>query len=180
MSTAAGLALGAQAPDFSLVDTDGRAVALPGEDRPPATVLVFTCNHCPYALAWQDRVDAAARDYGARGVRFEAINANDGERYPRDSYAAMQRRVAEESWSLPYLWDESQQVARACGARVTPDVFVLDADRRLRYRGAPDADSGDPSLAAVWLREALDDLLAGGEVRRPETQPRGCSIKWRR
>ena len=141
--------------------------------------MVFTCNHCPYALAWHDRLLDAARDYQPRGVRFLAVNPNDGSRYPADSYEAMQRRVAEEDWPLPYLHDAGQEVARTFGARTTPDVFVLDSDRRLRYRGAPDADYTDPSQRAGWLRDALEDVLAGREVRQAETEPVGCSVKWR-
>jgi hypothetical protein len=143
-------------------------------------VVVFTCNHCPYALAWHDRIAEVARDYGDRGVRVLAINANDPVRYPRDSYDAMQKRVAAEDWPMPYLHDESQDVARAYGAKTTPDVFVLDSERRLRYRGAPDADYDDPSQQAAWLREALDAVLAGAEPARTETKPVGCSIKWKR
>ena len=167
------LQIGDTAPDFSLPDTDGREHGPDG-----VTVVVFTCNHCPYALAWHDRIAQVARDY--RDVRFLAVNPNDGERYPADSYAAMQERVAREDWPLPYLHDESQEVARGFGARTTPDVFVLDGEGRLRDRGAPDPDHRDPSHAASWLREALDALLAGGEPARPETEPVGCSVKWKR
>jgi peroxiredoxin len=170
------LSVGDQAPDFSLPDTDGHQRALDGA---PATVVVFTCNHCPYALAWQGRLDDAARDYEARGVRFLAINSNDAERYPRDSYTAMQARVAREDWPMPYLHDASQEVAHAYGAKTTPDVFVLDSERRLRYRGAPDADYDDPSQRAAWLREALDAVLSGAQPERAETAPVGCSIKWK-
>jgi hypothetical protein len=148
-------------------------------DGARATVLVFTCNHCPYALAWHDRLADVARAYGDRGVRFAAINANDAERYPRDSYEAMQARVAAEDWPMPYLHDATQEIARAYGAKVTPDVFVLDAEGRLRYRGAPDGDYGDPGQRAAWLREALDAVLAGSEPARAETKPVGCSIKWK-
>jgi peroxiredoxin len=174
-----GISIGEPAPEFDLPDTDGRRHSLGNADGAPATVVVFTCNHCPYALAWHDRILAAARDYGDRGVRFLAVNPNDSERYPADSYEAMQRRVREEDWPLPYLHDESQEVARAYGAKTTPDVFVLDSERRLRYRGAPDADHSDPAENAAWLREALDDLLAGQEPRRAETKPVGCSVKWK-
>jgi peroxiredoxin len=170
------LSLGEVAPDFSLPDTDGNEQSPNGA---PATVVVFTCNHCPYALAWQDRLEAVARDYTAPGVRVLAINANDSDRYPRDSYEAMQARVASEAWPMPYLHDSSQEVARAYGAKTTPDVFVLDAERRLRYRGAPDADYDDESQRAEWLRAALDAVLAGGEPERAESEPVGCSIKWR-
>ncbi len=146
----------------------------------PPPCVVFTCNHCPYALAWHDRIMQAALDYAGRGVRFLAINSNDSDRYPRDSLEAMKRRVNDEQWPVPYLHDESQEVARAFGAKTTPDVFVLDADRRLRYRGAPDSDYDDPSQNAAWLREALDAVLAGHDPDPAETRPVGCSIKWRR
>ena len=170
------VSIGTRAPDFELPDTDG---ATHSPDSAPATVVVFTCNHCPYALAWQDRILDAARDYADRGVRFLAINSSDAERYPRDSYEAMKQRVASEHWPLPYLHDASQDVARAYGAQTTPDVFVLDAERRLRYRGAPDSDYDDPSQNAAWLRGALDDVLAGRAPSPAETEPIGCSIKWK-
>jgi peroxiredoxin len=166
-------AIGDRAPEFTLPDTGGQEHSLAG----PA-VVIFTCNHCPYALAWHDRIASAARDYG--DVHFYAINPNDAERYPRDSLEAMRERVEREDWPMPYLHDESQEVARAFGAKTTPDVFVLDAKGRLRYRGAPDPDYQNPSLNASWLREALDAVLAGTEVARPETDPIGCSVKWRR
>jgi peroxiredoxin len=177
--TANPLRVGDPAPDFELPDTEGRIHRLfVPEEEARAQVVIFTCNHCPYALAWHDRLGAAARDYAT--VRFVAINSNDAERYPADSYEAMQERVETEEWPMPYLRDESQEVARAFGARTTPDVFVLDRARRVRYRGAPDSDYADPEQRAAWLRAALDDLLAEREVRRPETDPVGCSVKWRR
>jgi peroxiredoxin len=173
------ISIGDPAPDFELPDTGGETWSA-ADGRAPATVLVFTCNHCPYALAWHDRVAQAARDYADRGVRFLAINANDAERYPRDSLDAMRRRVAAEDWPMPYLHDATQEVAHAYGAKVTPDVFVLDSERRLRYRGAPDGDYDDPGRRAEWLREALDAVLGGEEPARAETKPVGCSIKWKR
>ena len=168
-------AVGTEAPTFSLPDTDG-AEHSPG--GAPATLVVFTCNPCPYALAWHDRLAAVARDYG--DVKVLAISSNDAERYPRDSFDAMRERVvADGGWPMPYLYDESQEVARAYDAKTTPDCFVIDADGRIAYRGAPDADHQDPSLDAAWLREALDAVLAGEEPARAETKPVGCSIKWR-
>lgn len=169
------LAIGDPAPDFQLPDTDGTSTSPNGA---AATVVVFTCNHCPYALAWHDRIAQAARDYEDRGVRFLAINPNDAARYPRDSADAMRERVRREDWPMPYLRDESQEVAQAYGAKTTPDLFVLDADRRIRYRGAPDSDHDDPAQNAVWLRDALDAVLAGDQPARAETRPVGCSIKW--
>lgn len=170
-------AIGEPTPTFSLPDTDG-VEHQPGEA--PATVVVFTCNHCPYALAWHQRTVDVARDYTARGVRVLAINPNDAERYPRDSRQAMRERVdAGEFDGVPYLRDDSQAVARAYDAKTTPDVFVLDADGVLRYRGAPDADYEDPSQNASYLRDALDAILAGEAPSIAETEPIGCSIKWK-
>jgi peroxiredoxin len=170
------LAIGDAAPEFELPDTEGQ---LTSPDGAPATVVVFTCNHCPYALAWHERIAQAARDYADRGVRFLAINPNDAARYPRDSYEAMQQRVADEDWPMPYLHDATQETARAYDAKTTPDVFVLDSERRLRYRGAPDAAYDDPAQNAAWLRDAVDAVLAGEPPARPETRPVGCSIKWK-
>jgi AhpC/TSA family len=166
--------VGEKAPEFSLPGTDGVDYSL----ETPA-VVVFTCNHCPYALAWHDRIVAAALEYCGE-VGFYSINPNDAERYPHDSFEAMRERVdADGGWPMPYLRDESQEVARAYDAKTTPDVFVMDSGGVLRYRGAPDADHGDPTLNASWLREALDSVLAGEEVARAETEPVGCSIKWK-
>lgn len=169
--------IGEPAPTFRLPDSEGVEHA-PGDA--PATVVVFTCNHCPYALAWHDRILALAHDYAARGVRVLAINPNDATRYPRDSLEAMRARVQRGEFDgVPYLRDESQEVAHAYDAQTTPDVFVLDAAGLLRYRGAPDADYEDPSQRAAFLRDALDAILAGRDPELTQTPPVGCSIKWR-
>jgi peroxiredoxin len=172
------MAIGATAPAFTLPDTDGEPTSLAHGER-AATVVVFTCNHCPYALAWHERLQQVARDYGERGVRVLQINSNDTQRQPRDSVEAMAARVADGAFAGPYLRDETQEVARAWAATVTPEVFVLDAEGRLAYHGAPDADHGDEALAAAWLRGALEDVLNGRPVARPATEPVGCTIKWR-
>jgi peroxiredoxin len=173
------LSVGDPVPSLELPDTEGATHRL-AADGGPAAVIVFTCNHCPYALAWHDRILDAARDYSDRGVRFLLVNPNDAERYPADSFDAMRERVsADGGWPAPFLHDETQEAARAFGAETTPDVFVLDTQGRVRYRGAPDEDHSDPAHGAAWLREALDDLLEGREPRRPETRPVGCSVKWK-
>lgn len=172
------LSLGDPIPDFSLPAADGGNYGS-SDGEALATVVVFTCNHCPYALAWHDRIAQVARDYASAGVRVLAINPNDAERYPRDSLEAMRERVAAEEWPMPYLRDEDQEVARSFGAQATPDVFVFDRQGMLRYRGAPDDDYEDPSRNAQWLRAALDAVLAGGEPEVSETRPVGCSIKWK-
>jgi peroxiredoxin len=169
--------MGDHAPTFALPDTDG-ATHEPGEA--PATVVVFTCNHCPYALAWHERIIDVARDYANRGVRVLAVNANDAKNYPRDSLQAMRARVERgEFEGVPYLYEESQNVAGAYGAKTTPDVFVLDAAGLLRYRGAPDADHDNPAENAALLRGALDAVLNGRDPNPVETPPVGCSIKWK-
>jgi peroxiredoxin len=170
-------AIGDHAPTFVLPDTEGITHEPGGA---PATVVVFTCNHCPYALAWHERIVGVARDYADRGVRVLAINSNDAERYPRDSLQAMRTRVEQgEFEGVPYLRDESQDVARAYGAETTPDVFVLDAGGLLRYRGAPDADYDDSTQNAAFLRAALDAVLDGRDPDPPQTPSVGCSIKWK-
>jgi peroxiredoxin len=170
-------AIGEQAPTFALEDTQGLTHE---PDGAPATVVVFTCNHCPYALAWHQRIVDAARDYADRGVRVLAINPNDAERYPRDSLGAMRTRVERGEFDgVPYLRDESQEVARAYDAKTTPDVYVLDPRGVLRYRGAPDVDYDDPTQNAAFLRAALDAVLAGNDPDPAETTPVGCSIKWK-
>jgi peroxiredoxin len=172
------IAIADKAPSFTLPDTQGREVSFPDGGGP--NVVVFTCNHCPYALAWHDRLLAVASDYAQRGVLTLLINPNDAERYPRDSFQAMQERVDREGpWPAPYLRDESQEVARAYDAKTTPDVFVFDADGVLVYRGAPDADHMDDAQNAAWLRNALDALLEGREIPESETTPVGCSVKWK-
>src|SRR3954464_1011093 len=163
---------GDSAPDLALPDTDGREHALHGDG---VSAVVFTCNHCPYALAWHDRIAAVADDYADRGVAVWCISSNDPEGYPGDSRGAIRGRAEREGWRLPYLFDETQDVAHAYDARTTPHVFVLDGELLVRYEGAPDADHDDPSLNALWLRSALDAVLAGSQPDRAETTPVGCS-----
>src|SRR5436190_5948328 len=179
MARAAATKVGEQAPPLDLPDPYGDRHSLPPAGAAPATVVFWTCNHCPYALAWHDRMVAVARDYGPRGVGFLAVNSNDAERYPRDSLDAMRERVEAEDWPFPYLHDESQQAARDWAAQVTPHVYVLDRESRIRYEGAPDADHMDPSHDASWLRAALDAVLAGEDPEPASTDPVGCSIKWK-
>ena len=171
--------VGDPAPAIELLDTEGEPHALPLPGEAPATVVVWTCNHCPYALAWHDRIQAAARDYEERGVVLLQVNSNDAERYPADSLAAMRDRVAAGEFETPYLHDPEQTVARAYGALKTPDVFVLDSSLRLAYRGAPDSDYDDPAQDARWLRGALDAVLSGAAPEPVGTDPVGCTIKWR-
>ncbi len=172
------LAIGDSAPEFLLPGTDGHQHVYGGEDD-NATVVIFTCNHCPYALAWEDRLLQAGRDYQHHGVRFLAINPNDAERKPADSFENMKARIAENPWPFPYLRDESQEVAAAYGALTTPDIFVFDANDKLVYRGAPDQDYEDESQNAKWLRDSLDAVLRDETPQPTETESVGCSVKWK-
>lgn len=179
MGTGTATMVGRSAPALALPDTSGTLGQLPGPGEASASVVVWTCNHCPYALAWNQRILALARSYRERDVRFFAVNSNDAGRYPADSVERMRERVVAEDWPLPYLHDESQEAARAWNAQVTPHVYVIDAAGVIRYEGAPDADHMDPALGANWLRSALDAVLAGERPDPEATDPVGCTIKWK-
>jgi peroxiredoxin len=172
------LTVGDPAPPFALPDVDGTTVRLDAAAA-AATVVVFTANGCPYARAWHDRLQAVARDYAGRDVTVLQIVSNDDSHHAEDSLEAMQQRVAAGEFAGPLLHDADQSVAQAYGATATPEVFVIDRDGVVRYHGAPDGNYDDASLDAGWVREALDDVLAGREVARPSTSPAGCSVKWR-
>lgn len=174
------LALESRLIAFALKGTDGK-VHKP-EDSAGATVLgvIFTCNHCPYAQAWEGRLIQAQRDYAGRGVQFLLINSNDPAKYPVDSFESMQRRAAEKQYPFPYLFDATQEVARQYGATRTPEIFLFDAGRTLHYHGAPDDNYEDPqAVRQPYLRDAIEALLAGKTPATVETKPVGCSIKWR-
>jgi peroxiredoxin len=172
------LQIGDSAPPFVLPGTDGKKHAYGNADE-NATVVIFTCNHCPYALAWEERLLDVGRDYAQYGVRFLAINPNDDTQKPGDSFDAMKVRLAENPWPFPYLRDETQKVAKAYGALTTPDVFVFNADNELVYRGAPDSDYEDDVQNAVWMRAAIDAVLAGSTPQLAESDSVGCSVKWK-
>jgi peroxiredoxin len=176
---ATGFGIGDTVPSFTLTDTNGVEHSVPAAAAPPATVLIQTCNHCPYVVAWNPRLRAVAEEYAPRGVRFLAVSSNDPARYPADSPERMAQFVREQDWPIPYAFDESQDVARALGSERTPELFVLDSEQRLAYHGAPDSDHGDPGQNAAWLRGALDAVLAGAAPAQAETPARGCSVKWR-
>jgi len=173
------LELGAKAPEFrDLQGADGKRYSLKSFDEKQVLVVVFTCNHCPYSQAYEDRMIASQRDYARKGVQLVAINSNDDKAYPEDGYPQMVKRAKDKGFNFPYVRDPDQKAAEAYGAVCTPHVFAFDKERRLRYRGRID-DSRDPSgVKNHDLRNALDDLLAGRGVKVEDTRPFGCSIKW--
>jgi peroxiredoxin len=168
------LAIGDAAPAFDLPGTDGRRHSLDEYSGAPVAV-VFSCVHCPYVVAWEDRLNAIARDYAGR-AGVVAINSND---YLGDDLASMVERARQKEFAFPFLRDEKQEVARAYRPARTPEVFLLDADRRLVYHGAPDSDHQDPTGSVPYLRQALDAVLAGEPPPVAETPAVGCTIKWR-
>jgi peroxiredoxin len=171
--------LGSPAPAFELPGVDGGRHSLDDYDAATLLVLVQSCNHCPYVQAWEDRLMAITRDYQPRGVRIVAINSNDAVAYPEDSFEQMRRRAELRGFPFDYLHDESQAVAHALGSTRTPEVFVFDRRRRLRYHGAIDDSRDDRSVRRHYLRDALDALLEGREPPIAETAPVGCSMKWK-
>jgi len=172
------LGLGAPAPEFDLPGVDGKTHSLGSFKANPVLVVIFSCNHCPYVKAYEDRMVSIQREYAAKGVQVVAINSNDDKAYPEDAFQEMVKRSREKGFNFPYLRDESQKVVEAYGGVCTPHVFAFDRDRKLRYRGRIDDSKEEAKVTTNDLRNALDDLLAGREVRVPDTRPFGCSIKW--
>lgn len=168
------LKLGAAAPAFDLPGVDGRRHAL-GDSPDVPVAVVFSCVHCPYAVAWEDRLNDVAREYAGRAAVL-VVNSND---HLGDRFEHMEARAREKGFVFPFLYDESQEVARAYQPARTPEVFLFDAERRLVYHGAPDSDYQDPDRAVPYLRQALDAVLAGREPPVAETPAVGCTIKWR-
>jgi len=181
------LAIGASAPAFSLKGTDGAMSALSdfvtaAKDRKPAAavVVVFTCNHCPFAKAYEPILIDLATRYAEHNVRFVLINSNDPKVAPEDSYEKMLERANEKKYPFPYLYDANQAIATAYGATVTPHIFLLDDKLVLRYRGRVN-DHRDPAqVKSHDLVAAIDALLAGKEVAVPTTKAFGCTIKWKK
>lgn len=175
-----GLHPGAKAVDFSLPGIDGKSYSLNSFRGKPVLVVFFTCNHCPYVQAWEPRFVQLQKDYAARGVQLVGINSNDETKYPEDDFEHMKERARDQGYTFPYLRDESQKTAEAWGPVATPDFYVLDKDRVIRYRGRMDDNHKDPNAVTLrYLRDALDDVLAGKAPRVPLTPPFGCSIKWK-
>ena len=176
------LPLGTPAPGFSLPNVDGQLVSLSDMADAPALLVMFICNHCPFVIHIADELAQLGRDYGERGVAIVAISANDVSTHPNDSPDRMVAEAKRRGYTFPYLYDETQEVAKAYTAACTPDFFLFDKGRKLVYRGQLDAsrpDSGIP-VTGEDLRAALDAVLAGeapADVQKPSL---GCNIKWKR
>ena len=173
------IALCTETPSFELPGVDCADHSLDDYRDAKLLALVQYCNHCPYVLAWEGRLMALAGDYADRGVRVVAVNSNDAARYPEDSFERMKERAEELDFPFDYLFDASQTLARALGAERTPEVFLFDEQRRLRYHGAIDDYSDEAAVATSYLREAVDALLAGDQPPVTETESVGCTVKWK-
>ena len=173
------LAVGDRAPAFTLTNAEnGKTVSfVPADGR--LKVVVFTCNQCPYAKAFEPRLVALGSDYAKRGVVFYAVNPNDEAQNPIESLDNMRERAADHSYPYPYLKDGDSRVAAAYGARVTPHVFVVDGTGVVRYRGYVDDSAKPENRSHTGLSDALDSLLSKQDVKVTATKAFGCTIKWK-
>jgi peroxiredoxin len=172
--------LGDSVASFTLPGIDDRKHTLSDYADKAAIVIIFSCNHCPYVQAWEDRMVAIQTDYGDKGVQLIAINANDTKKYPDDDFPKMKERAREKGFNFVYLQDETQEVAQAYGAERTPEVFLFDKDGLLRYHGSIDDNFRDAKqIKHHYLRDALDAVLVGKSPPMTETRLVGCTIKWK-
>lgn len=169
--------LGMKAPDFKLPTPDGKMVSLNDFAGSKAYLIMFICNHCPYVKHVKNQLIAVARDYMPKGVAVIGINANDWNTYEGDSPELMKA----EAYPFPYVYDESQEVAKSYSAACTPDIYLFDSERNLVYRGQLDSSrpGNDEPVTGKDLRAALDALLSGKEVPEEQRPSSGCNIKWR-
>lgn len=174
--------LGTPAPDFSLPDTvSGKTLSYSDVAGDRATVVMFICNHCPYVIHVNDELVRVANDYRERGVGFVAISANDVGSHPQDAPERMTQVAEELGYPFPYLYDESQETAKAYDAACTPDFFVFDNEQKCTYRGRLDGSTpgNDVPLTGEDLRGALDTILAGDQPGPDQKPSQGCNIKWK-
>jgi thiol-disulfide isomerase/thioredoxin len=174
------IAVGTKAPAFSLVNAvDSKTVAFkPGDGK--TAVVIFTCNQCPFAKAFEPRIIELAKQYAAKGIAFYAVNPNDEVKYPEETLASMRSRAVGKGYTLPYLKDADSAVARAYGAKVTPHAYVVDGKGVVRYVGYIDDEAKPEKRKTTGLTDALDALLAGKAIETTSTNAFGCSIKWKR
>jgi peroxiredoxin len=179
----ASLALGSAAPaaDVAMMNVDGKSVTLASARGARGLLVVFTCNHCPWAQAWESRIVRIGNDAQRRGLGVVAVNPNDPTDHPDDAFERMVERARSRGMRFPYVVDATSGVARAFGATKTPEAFLFDAKGRLVYKGTIDDDAKQPArVKSHWLRDAVDAVVAGRPVAVAETKAFGCSIKFRK
>lgn len=174
------LKIGSKAPGFTLLGVDGKTYSLESFNDKKGLIIIFSCNHCPYVQAYEERIKAIQRDYAAKGIQIAAINPNDPDQYEDDSFEQMKFRSKEKGFNFLYLRDEDQTVALAYGASHTPETFLFNEERVLIYSGKIDDNWKDENkVQTKYLRNALDEFLDKKEISIPETFSMGCSIKWK-
>lgn len=174
------LKIGSSLPEFNLPAVDGKYYSPSSFADKKFLIIIFSCNHCPYVQAYEERIKKVQSDYSAKGVQVLAISSNDAIKYPEDSFDEMKKRAVQKGFNFPYLYDDNQSIARTFDATHTPEVFVFDDKRKLAYHGKIDDNWQDESqVKNMYLRNALDELLEGEEVSVPETYSIGCTIKWK-
>ncbi len=181
MTSSTMMPLGTKAPDFSLPDPDGKLFARDDFKDAPVLLVIFMCNHCPYVKHIREGLAAFGRDYQKRGAAVVGINANDSGTYPADSPPMMAEEARTFGYTFPYLYDDSQEVAKAYRAACTPEFYLFDAEQKLVYRGQFDASrpGNDVPVTGDDLRAAMDAVLAGSPVPADQTPSIGCNIKWK-
>ena len=183
ITQASGYKINDEATDFSLKNVDGRPVSMKDFKDAKGFIVIFTCNHCPFSVAYEDRIIALNNKYAGLGYPVIAINPNDPIRQPADSYEKMIVRSREKGFTFPYIYDADQEIAKAYGASRTPHVYVIkneNGKRLVKYIGAIDNNADDASKASShFAEEAVDSLIEGKSVKVTETKAIGCSIKWK-
>ncbi len=174
------LEIGESPPDFDLAGVDGKNYSPASFNDAKSLIVFFSCNHCPYVVGSEDRMNALYDDYASKGIAMIAINSNETENHPTDTFEHMVRRAKDKGFRFPYVRDESQDVARTYGALRTPHYYVFDEQRKLRYTGRMDDNPREEGKETTHeLRDALDALLEGKDPPVPVTNPIGCNIKWK-
>ena len=174
------LQIGQSAPEFNLPGVDGRNYTLGDFKHAKVLVVFFTCNHCPFVVGSEERIQRLHNEFHPRGVDWVGINSNETDNHPTDSLQHMKLRAKEKGIRYPYLRDDSQDVARAYGALRTPHFYVFDEHRKLRYTGRLDDSPREPGKETTHeLRDALEALVGGKEPPVPVTNPIGCNVKWK-
>lgn len=173
------LNIGDKIPEFNLPAVDGKEYSLNDFKNKKALIIIFSCNHCPYVQAYEERIKAIQNDY-KESAYVAAINSNDSSKYPDDSFSEMKKRSSEKNFNFIYLRDESQVTAKAFGATHTPEIFLFNEEKKLVYHGKIDDNWQNSDKAKNnYLRNALEELLNGEEISMPETFSIGCTIKWK-
>jgi peroxiredoxin len=176
------IAIGTKAPmtDVKMEGTDGKKVSIADVAGKKGTLVMFSCNHCPWVVKWEDRIAELGNAYPDKGIGWVVINPNDLEQFPADSMDKMKERAKERGFEFPYVIDETSDVARAFGATKTPEAFLFDAEMKLVYHGAIDDNAEDAAkVEKTFLKDAMDALIAGKPIETAETKFNGCGIKMR-